>query len=71
MILSDRSMCIVPYQSIALSLFILLLKNLCGVQVGIKYIAYSPCIYCKVKFWIQGEKCHTLRSRRIFVWNIW
>ena len=58
MILSDCSMWIVPYQSIVLSLFILLLKSLHGVQVGIKYVAYLPCIYCKVKSRIQWEKCH-------------
>jgi hypothetical protein len=53
MILSDRSMCIVPHQDIVLSLFILLLKNLCGVRVGIKYVAYLPCVYRKVKSRIQ------------------
>ena len=39
MILTDRSMCIVPHQDIVLPLFTLLLKSLCGVRVGIKYVA--------------------------------
>ena len=40
-------------------------------KVGIKYVAYLPCLYYKVKSRIQGEKCHTLRSRCACVWNIW
>ena len=65
------SICIIPHQSVVLPLFILLQKSLCGVQVGIKYVAHLPCIFCKVKPWIQGEKCHILRSRCACVWNIW
>ena len=29
---------------------------------------YLHCIYCKVKTTIQGEKCHTLRSRCACAW---
>jgi hypothetical protein len=32
---------------------------------------YLYCIYCKVKTRIQGERCHTLRSRCVCVWNIY
>ena len=63
MIFLDRSMCIVPHQDIVSPLFTLLLKSLCGVRVGIKYVAYLPCIYRKVKPQIQGEKCHTRKPR--------
>ena len=48
----------------------LLLKSLCGPQVGINMWTYLHCIYCKVKTRIQGEKCHTLRSRCACVWKI-
>ena len=48
MILSDRSMCMVPHQGIVLSLLTLPLKSLCGVQVGIKYVAYSPSYIVKL-----------------------
>ena len=44
MILSNRSMCMVPHQGIIVPLFILLLKSLCGVWVRIKYVAYLSCI---------------------------
>ena len=70
MILLDHLMCIVPHQDIVLPLFTLLLKSLCGVRVEIKYVAYLPCVYRKVKPRIQGEKCHTRRSRCACVWNI-
>jgi hypothetical protein len=48
--------------------FFLLLTTLCGAQVGLKMKTYLHCIYCKVKIRIQGEKCHTLRSRCACVW---
>ena len=38
-------------------------------QVGINKIAYLYYICCKVKQRIQGEKCHTLRSRCACVWK--
>ena len=38
-------------------------------QVGVNNIAYLYCICCKVKLRIQGEKCHTLRSRCACVWK--
>jgi hypothetical protein len=47
------------------------LKSLCAVQVGMKVKSYLHCIYCKVNTRIQGEKCHTLRSRYACVWNIY
>jgi hypothetical protein len=43
--------------------FCLLLKALCGAQVGMNIRAYLHCVYYKVKTRIRGEKCHTLRSR--------
>ena len=38
-------------------------------QVGINKIAYLYHICCKVESRIQGEKCHTLRSRCACVWK--
>ena len=51
--------------------FYLLLKSLCGVQVGMNMKTYWHCIYCKVKQWIQRELSHTIKSRCACVWNIW
>ena len=65
--------CINPYQGI--SMFCLLLfsptskKVYVELQVGINEIAYLYRICCKVKSRIQGEKCHTLRSRCSCVWK--
>jgi hypothetical protein len=55
-----------------IAFFILLLKSLYGSQVGMKNVrTYLYWIYCKVKTKIQGERCHTLRSRCACVWNIY
>ena len=43
-------------------------KSLCGAQVEMHMKTYLHCIYSKVKTRIQGEKCHTLRSRCACVW---
>ena len=65
--------CINPYQGIVM--FCLLLfspiskRVYVGLQVGINNIAYLYCICCEVKSRIQGEKCHTLRSRCACVWK--
>ena len=65
--------CINPYQGIAM--FCLLLfsatskKVYVELYVGINNMAYLYCICSKVKSRIQGEKCHTLRSRCACVWK--
>ena len=65
--------CINPYQGIAV--FCLLLfpptskKVYVELYVGINNMAYLYCICSKVKSRIQGEKCHTLRSRCACVWK--
>jgi hypothetical protein len=45
-------------------------NGICGALGRIKDVAYLPCICCKVKAQIQGEKCYTLRSRCACVWNM-
>ena len=62
-----------PHQGIDdFAFFLPTSKSLCGSQVGMNIRTYLHCIYCKVKTRIQGEKCHTLRSRCVCVWiYIW
>ena len=59
MVLSNRSMVYdsLPRHRFVLPsfIFILLLKGLCGAQVGINMIAYLHCVYCKVKTRIHGK----------------
>ena len=58
-----------PHQGIdGCAFFLPTSKTLCGAQVGMNMKTYLHCIYCKVKTRIQGEKCHTLRSRCACVW---
>ena len=61
-----------PHQGIDdFAFFLSTSKNLCGAQVGMNVRTYLYCIYNKVKTRIQGEKCHTLRSRCACVWIWW
>ena len=70
--LSNHSVYVVfldPYQVIDdFAFFVPTSKGLCGASVGMNMKTYLHCIYCKVKTRIQGEKCHTLRSRCACVW---
>jgi len=57
MILSDRSMCMIPHKGIGSHLSSLFLIRLfSGAQVGDKEETYLYCIYCKVKNRIQWRK---------------
>ena len=71
-VLSNHSIYVVfldPHQGIDdYAFFLPTSKSLCGAQVGMNMKTYLYCIYCKVKTRIQGEKCHTLRSRCSCVW---
>jgi len=74
-VLSNHSVYMVfldPHQGIDVFAFFLpTSKSLCGAQAGINVKTYLHCIYCRVKTRIQGERCHTLRSRYACVWNMY
>ena len=71
-VLSNHSIYVVfldPHQGIDdFAFFLPTSKSLCGAQVGMNMKTYLHCIYCKVKTRIEGERCHTLRSRYACVW---
>jgi hypothetical protein len=62
-----------PHQGIDdLAFFYLVLKSLCGVQVGMEVKTYLYCIYCKIKTRIQGENVILLDQDvhvcEIYIW---